>query len=277
MYKGRQRTLKRPVAIKVLPPEIEDQDLQFAARFKHEAQAMAQLSHPNIVAVFDAGETAGGLLYFVMEFIEGTDVAQLIASEGIIEPRRAIQITTAVCEALAFAHEEGIIHRDIKPSNIMIDRKGRVKVADFGLAKILSLEASLLTGSHMTMGTPDFIAPETLIPGRKVDQRADIYAVGVMLFQMLTGKLPHGMFELPSLQVDGLDPRYDGIIAKAMREDRDIRYQNATQMRFDLDHILTQPVVKVEPDAPVAPAALPTAARPQRTVAQPYRPPARWG
>jgi serine/threonine protein kinase len=139
VYRGTQRALKRAVAIKVLPPEMEEGDMQFAARFKHEAQAMAQLSHPNIVAVHEAGEV-DGLLYFVMEFIEGTDLAQLIASEGRIEPQRAIQITSAVCEALAFAHEEGIVHRDIKPSNIMIDRRGRVKVADFGLAKTLNVE-----------------------------------------------------------------------------------------------------------------------------------------
>ncbi|MFN7565255.1 MAG: serine/threonine-protein kinase, partial [Prosthecobacter sp.] len=180
VYRGTQRALKRPVAIKIMPPEIEDGDLQFAARFKQEAQAMALLSHPNIVAVFDAGETPEGLLYFVMEFVEGTDVAQLIASEGRLDAVRAAPIIAAVCEALAFAHEEGIVHRDIKPSNIMIDKRGRVKVADFGLAKAVNIESTLMTRSDVAMGTPDFVAPEALIPGMKVDGRADLYAVGVM-------------------------------------------------------------------------------------------------
>ncbi len=238
VYKGTQKSLRRTVAIKLLPPEIEDGDLQFAARFKHEAQAMAQLSHPNIVAVFDAGETPEGLLYFVMEFIEGTDVAQLIASEGRLDPLRAIQITTAVCEALAFAHEEGIIHRDIKPSNIMLDKRGRVKVADFGLAKTANIDSALLTGSNVAMGTPDFIAPESLIAGLKVDQRADIYAVGVMLYQMLTGHIPRGRFELPSLAVPGLDYRLDHIVDHAMQTDREKRYSTAVEMKTDVERVI---------------------------------------
>jgi serine/threonine protein kinase len=264
VYKGMQKALKRAVAIKVLPPEMEDEDMQFAARFQHEAQAMAQLSHPNIVAVFDAGEVVTGrggdgetlrpgvaeprseqepgsgetkILYFVMEFIEGTDVAQLIASEGRVEPPRAIQITTAVCEALAFAHEEGIIHRDIKPSNIMIDRKGRVKVADFGLAKTLNIESALMTRSEVAMGTPDFIAPEAMMPGMKVDGRADLYAVGVMLYQMLTGKIPRGRFELPSRVIPLMDKGFDAIVDKAMQTDRENRYSTATEMRTDVERV----------------------------------------
>jgi serine/threonine protein kinase len=245
VYKGTQKTLRRAVAIKVLPPEIEDGDLQFAARFKHEAQSMARLAHPNIVAVHDAGETQNGLLYFVMEFIEGTDLAQLILSEGIIEPLRAIQITTAVCEALAFAHEEGIIHRDIKPSNIMLDKKGRVKVADFGLAKTVNVETSLLTGSNVAMGTPDFIAPEALISGMKVDQRADIYAVGVMLYQMLTGHIPRGRFELPSGMIPKVDKGFDAIVDKAMQTDLEKRYSTATEMKTAVEQVCSASV----PDA----------------------------
>jgi serine/threonine protein kinase len=237
VYKGTQKALKRSVAIKVLPSEIEDGDLQFSERFKHEAQAMARLTHPSIVAVFDAGESPEGLLYFVMEFVEGTNVAQLIASEGLLEPRRAIDITVAVCEALAFAHEEGIVHRDIKPSNIMIDKRGRVKVADFGLAKSVHVDATLLTGSNIAMGTPDFIAPEAMIPGMKIDQRADLYAVGVMLYQMLTGKIPRGRFELPSGVVPQMDQRFDPIVHKAMQTDRDKRYSTATEIKTDVEGV----------------------------------------
>jgi serine/threonine protein kinase len=236
VYRGTQRALKRSVAIKVLPPEMEEGDMQFAARFKHEAQAMAQLSHPNIVAVHEAGEV-DGMLYFVMEFIEGTDLAQLIASEGRIEPQRAIQITSAVCEALAFAHEEGIVHRDIKPSNIMIDKRGRVKVADFGLAKTVNVEHTLMTGSHVAMGTPDFIAPEAMVPGMKVDGRADLYAVGVMLYQMLTGKIPRGRFGLPSRVIPQMEKGFDAIVDKAMQTDRENRYSTATEMRTDVERV----------------------------------------
>jgi serine/threonine protein kinase len=166
--------------------------------------------------VYDFGETATGLLYIVMEFVDGTDVAKMIAQQKRLHTEHAMAITAHVCDALAYAHERGIIHRDIKPANIMVGYDGVVKVADFGLAKISTTAGQTrgLTQSGMAMGTLHFMAPEALMLGSAVDHRADIYAVGVMLYQMLTGKLPQGMFELPSMQVQGLDPRYDGIIAK---------------------------------------------------------------
>ncbi len=240
VYCGIQKTLRRMVAIKVLPPGIEDADLQFAARFKHEAQSMAQLSHPNIVAVFDAGEAADGLLYFVMEFVEGTDVGQLIAHCGRLSPEQAVTITMAVCDALAFAHEEGIIHRDIKPSNIMLDKRGRVKVADFGLAKVINMDNTLVTGSNLAMGTPDFIAPEALIPGAKVDQRADLYAVGVMLYQMLTGRIPRGRFDPPSGLVHQVGKGYDAIVDKALQTNCEKRYTTALELKTDVQRMAHQ-------------------------------------
>ncbi|MBX7209375.1 MAG: protein kinase [Verrucomicrobiaceae bacterium] len=242
VYKGEQRALKRAVAIKVLPPDIDDGDMHFAERFKQEAQSMARLSHPNIVSVFEAGETPDGLLYFVMEFIEGTDVQQMIAGEGKLEPQHALSIIAHVCDALAFAHEEGVIHRDIKPSNIMVDKKGRVKVADFGLAKAVNVESTMLTSANVAMGTPDFIAPESLITGARVDHRADLYALGVMLYVMLTGQIPRGRFQMPTGMIPKLDPRYDAIVDKAMQTDRELRYASAGAMRTDIDRILTQPV-----------------------------------
>jgi serine/threonine protein kinase len=275
VYKGRQIALDRPVAIKILSNTLDEADASFAERFKNEARALGKLSHPGIVGVYDFGEAANGLLYIVMEFIDGTDVARMLAQQKRLHTEHAMAITAHVCDALAYAHERGIIHRDIKPANIMVGYDGVVKVADFGLAKMTHSQNSGLTQSGMAMGTLHYMAPEALMLGSAVDHRADIYAVGVMLYQMLTGKVPHGMFELPSLQVPGLDPRYDSIISRAMREDREVRYQAAAELRHDLDAILTQPVVKVEAAAEKAPAALETLARPQRPAGQPYRPPQR--
>jgi formylglycine-generating enzyme required for sulfatase activity/serine/threonine protein kinase len=275
VYKGRQIALDRPVAIKILSNLLDEADASFAERFKNEARAMGKLMHPGVVAVFDFGETADGLLYIVMEFVEGTDVSRMLARQKRLPPEHAMAITAHVLDALAYAHARGIIHRDIKPANVMVGYDGVVKVADFGLAKMTSVEGqSGLTQSGTAMGTLHYMAPESLMLGTSVDHRADIYAVGVMLYQMLTGKLPQGMFELPSLQVPGLDPRYDGIIAKALRDDRELRYQTAMEMRQDLDAILTQPVARVEAEATHAPAALPTTARPRpEPKQQPYRPP----
>lgn len=278
VYKGVQENLDRPVAIKIISNVLDETDASYGERFKNEARAMAKLNHPGIVAVHDYGETANGILYIVMEYIEGTDVARMIAQQGRLHTEHAMAISAHVCDALAYAHERGIIHRDIKPANIMVSKDGVVKVADFGLAKMTQSGESGLTQSGMAMGTLHYMAPEALMLGTSVDHRADIYAVGVMLYQMLTGKVPHGMFELPSMQVPGLDPRYDAIIAQAMREDRDIRYQSVRELRGSLDHILTQPVVQVDPQATRASAAVPAqAGRPttqvHRTAGQPYRPP----
>jgi len=273
VYMGRQKSLDRAVAIKILSGTLEDSDMGFKERFKNEARAMGKLNFAGIVAVHDFGEAKGGLLYIVMEYVEGTDVSRMIAKEGRLHTEHAMAITAHVCDALQYAHERGIIHRDIKPANIMVGYDGVVKVADFGLAKMTHSNATGLTQSGMTMGTLHYMAPECLMLGAAVDHRADIYAVGVILYQMLTGKLPQGAFELPSLQIAGLDPRYDQIIAKALREDREVRYQNIRDMRCDLDAILTQPVAKVEPEVSHMPAALPTQARPQRPGAKPYRPP----
>jgi serine/threonine protein kinase len=271
VYKGVQKALKRTVAIKVLPPEAEQGDRTFASRFKHEAQAMARLNHANIVAVFDAGETADGMLYFVMEFIEGTDVGQIIATEKRIDPQRAVKIIATVCDALAFAHEEGIIHRDIKPSNIMLDKKGRVKVADFGLAKAVHSDTTMLTGTGMRMGTPQFMAPESF-SGIAVDQRADLYSVGVMLYQMLTGRIPRGRFVMPTSVVSQLDPRLDAIVDRAMQPERDQRYSTAIEFKTELESITAPGTTAAKPHRrlrlPAAPdvvdSATPPPAAPRR-------------
>ncbi len=242
VYRGIQSSLERPVAIKVLPPAIEQQDSAFAERFKNEARLMGRMNHPAIVSVYDFGHTADGQLYFVMEYVDGTDVQRMIAREGRLPAEHALAVTAHLCDALAYAHKNGIVHRDIKPSNVLIDVEGRVKVADFGLAKLTTNNAnSGLTQTGMAMGTPDYLAPETLTLGSDVDGRADLYAVGVMLYQMLTGDIPRGMFRMPSQKFQNIDPRFDAIVQRALEHDREERYQSSIEIRRDLDVILTTP------------------------------------
>ncbi len=247
VYRCQQLSLDRHVAVKVLSQNFGAENAEnFASRFKREAKTLAQLSHPGIVPVFDAGETTVGQLYFIMEFIQGTDVAQLLRAQGRLSHRHALSVAIHVCDALIYAHGQGVIHRDIKPGNVIIDTHGRVRVADFGLAMSVDPTRNFaLTRTNMAMGTPDFIAPEALIQGNVADHRADLYAVGVMLYNMLTGGVPRGMFKLPSVKI-GADPRFDDIIAKAMQSELIERYQTAAEMRKDLDAILSQPLETVE-------------------------------
>jgi serine/threonine protein kinase len=252
VYRGVQTNLDRPVAIKILPPGVEKEDPSFAERFKSEARLMAKLNHPAVVAMYDFGTTSAGQLYFAMEYVDGSDVSQMIAALGKLPPEHALAITAHVCDALSAAHELGIVHRDIKPANVLLNMKGQVKVADFGLAKVEDPGQHGLTKTGYAMGTPDFVAPEALMLGTAIDGRADLYAVGVMLYQMLTGNIPRGAFKPASVLVPGLDPRFDPIILKAMQHDRAERHQSAAELRRELDVILTVPFVRN--DAPVSPA-----------------------
>ncbi|HEY1859314.1 MAG TPA: serine/threonine-protein kinase, partial [Gemmataceae bacterium] len=186
VYKARQTKLDRSVALKILPPEAGT-DSAFGDRFTREARALAKLSHPNIVAVHDFGD-AGGLFYLLMEYVDGLNLRQLMLA-GRLEPQQALSIVGQICDALQYAHDEGIVHRDIKPENILIDQKGRVKIADFGLAKLLhrtQVDYSL-TGTRQIMGTPHYMAPEQMEKPNTVDHRADIYSLGVLFYEMLTG------------------------------------------------------------------------------------------
>jgi|GEM_PF-946404 len=249
VYQARQTSLDRLVAIKVLPPQVAADEAEYIERFKNEARTMAKMNHPAIVAVYDFGETSDGLLYIVMEHVNGTDVAKMIQAQGKLTAAHALAITAHVCDALAYAHEHGVIHRDIKPANILINMEGAVKVADFGLARMQDPgQTSGMTQEGMTLGTPDYVAPEALIIGVMVDGRADLYAVGVMLYNMLTGEIPRGFFQLPS-EKTACDTRYDTIVRKAMEQDVVKRYQTSREIRRDLDQILTVPVVKARETA----------------------------
>jgi len=247
VYKARQISLDRLVAIKVLPPQVAEDEAEYIGHFKNEARTMAKMNHPAIVAVYDFGATADELLYIVMEYIDGTDVSKMIMAQGKLPVDHALAITAHVCDALAYAHEHGVVHRDIKPANILINMEGAVKVADFGLARMNAPgQSGSITQEGTTLGTPDYVAPEVLIIGMTVDGRADLYAVGVMLYNMLTGSIPRGTFPMPSEKV-GCDKRYDAIVRKAMEQDVDRRYQTARELRRDLDQILTVPVAKEKP------------------------------
>lgn len=247
VFKAQQVTLNRIVAVKLLSVQMGQGGLDFAARFKVEAQAMARISHPGIVPVHDFGTASDGQLFYVMEFVEGTDLAKRIESEGKLSAEEALRIMLAVCDALACAHAEGVVHRDIKPSNILISRDGKVKVADFGLAKIDAPETASLTLSGTTMGSQGYAAPEVFSKASSADHRADIYSLGVMFYQMLTGTMPRGMFKLPSEKVPGLDTRFDAIICQAMEEDREDRQQSVAELRGELEAILSPASLSLMP------------------------------
>ncbi len=235
VYKAVQKSLNRTVAVKLLP-QVHRNKESFGERFKREAHALAALNHPHIVAVHDFGETPDGQMYYAMEFVSGMDLQHLLKRDPP-EPKQIFKIITQVCEALQFAHERGIVHRDIKPANILIDERGNVKVADFGLAKVVGPQSSNYTATGTTLGTPDYIAPEALDQGCKIDHRADIYSLGVMIYELLTGHLPKGMWEAPSIP-SGSDKRIDVVVSKAMQNDPDKRYQHVSDMTKVLEKLL---------------------------------------
>ncbi len=236
VYKARQKHLDRLVALKILSPHISH-DPAFAERFAREARSLARLNHTRIVSVYDFGQTEDGLFYFVMEFVDGTDLRRVIqASE--ISPHQALAIVPQICEALQFAHDEGIVHRDIKPENILLDKKGQVKIADFGLAKLLDLPPTAYTLTHpqQRMGTPHYMAPEQIEHPHDVDHRADIYSLGVVFYEMLTHELPIGRFAPPSKKVQ-VDVKLDDVVLRALEKEPELRYQQASEVKTDVENI----------------------------------------
>ncbi len=238
VYKARQISLDRLVAIKILPPEF-GRDPQFVERFTREAKALAKLTHPQIVTVYDFGQT-DDLLYIMMEYVNGTTLRHLMQARKL-SPAEALVIVPQLCDALQYAHNEGVVHRDIKPENILLDQKRTVKIADFGLAKLAvgdgNADETNLTQSRQILGTPRYMAPEQLQGGQAVDHRSDIYALGVVFYEMLTGEVPVGRFEPPSERIQ-IDVRIDDIVLRALERNVDRRYQRASQMKTDVEVVV---------------------------------------
>src|SRR3954467_12946024 len=232
VYKARQKHLDRLIAIKVIPPEAA-KDPAFAERFAREARALARLHHPNIVLVYDFGQS-GDIYYLLMEYVDGVDLRRAQQASRL-SPSEALAIVPQICDALQYAHDQGVVHRDIKPENVLLDRAGHVKIADFGLAKMLgkSPDNFTLTATQQVMGTPRYMAPEQIEKPTSVDHRADIYSLGVVLYEMLTGELPIGRFQPPSQKVQ-LDVRIDHVVLRALEKEPDRRYQRASEVKTEL-------------------------------------------
>ena len=245
--KGKDRLLNRYVAIKILRPEYT-KDEQFIESFRRESQAAAGLSHPNIVGVYDVGKE-GNIHFIVMELIDGKTLSEVIKEKGRLEYKEAINITLQVASALSLAHKNQIIHRDIKPHNILITSTGVAKLADFGIAKAVSA-ATIAGGSNKIMGSVHYFSPEQA-RGAYVDERSDIYSLGIVLFEMLTGKVPfdgdnpvsialmHINDPMPSLtkEVPGVPPQLEKIVNKATEKYQSNRYRNVDEMISDLEDI----------------------------------------
>jgi serine/threonine protein kinase len=243
VYKARQKSLDRLVALKILAPERE-KDPQFAERFAREAQALAKLSHPHIVTVYDFGQ-ADGLFYLLMEYVDGVNLRQLLRTRQL-EPKEALAIVPPICDALQYAHDHAVAHRDIKPENLLLDKAGQVKIADFGIAKMLGGDST--PDDEQGVGTPHYMAPEQHATPQAADHRADIYSLGVVLYEMLTGELPASQLELPSRKVR-IDVRLDEIVLRALNREPELRFQNAGQMKTAVE-TLTRDGQEAGPDTP---------------------------
>ncbi|MES2922618.1 MAG: protein kinase [Verrucomicrobiota bacterium] len=273
VYKVRQPELDRIVALKILPPAIGE-TAGFAERFAREAKALAKLNHPGIVTIHEFGQASSSQLstpnsqppYFIlMEFVDGVNLAQLMQT-GRIAPREALAIVPQICDALQFAHDQGIVHRDIKPENILLDRLGRVKVADFGIAKVVAAvcdradsdeerwSQTTVTLAGKIMGTPQYMAPEQIDSPAEVDHRADIYALGVVFYQMLTGELPGKELLAPSRKFL-LDVRLDEVVMHALEKNPELRYQQARIFKTQVETIANTPQASAKTELETEPLA----------------------
>jgi serine/threonine protein kinase len=248
VYKGRQPFLDRLVAIKLIRPDFGN-DTDSQERFIREARSLAKLLHPNIVTVFDFGK-AGDLCYLVMEYVEGTSLRQLIAHKSV-SARDVLDFVPQIGEALRHAHESGIVHRDVKPENVLVDKRNRVRLVDFGIALLLDPTGRRAADDRIA-GTLGYMAPEQFSMPESVDHRADIYSTGVVCFEMLTGEIPHRQPVPPPSSKSATDLRFDPIVLKAVERDRDRRYQQIGQMNADLALITRTPDSTIRLDQAIA-------------------------
>jgi serine/threonine protein kinase len=259
VYKAQQKSLGRFVALKLLAPERVG-DPKFAERFAYEAQALAALNHPNIVTIYDFGQ-AGGFYYLLMEFVDGMNLRQLLGARKFT-PEEALAVVPPLCDALQFAHDRGFVHRDIKPENLLLDKAGRVKVADFGIAKMLGTvqptgdagpTPAPENATQAAIGTPGYSAPEQKTHPNHVDSRADIYSLGVVIYEMLTGELPGKRIEPPSSRMGGIhiDVRLDEVVLRALEMKPELRYQQVSEVKTLVETIVQSP----DPLPPPTPAA----------------------
>ena len=261
VYKARQKSLGRLVALKILAPQHADNP-DFADRFSREGKILAEVNHPNIVTVHDFGR-AGDFYFLLMEYVDGVNLRQAMTA-GRLTPQQALTIVPPICEALQFAHDRGIVHRDIKPENLLLDKEGRIKIADFGIARMLRTDAEdepspasdgsstpdtsaavATAGDELTrdavLGTPRYMAPEQRDHPAEVYHRADIYSLGVVLYEMLTGELPGATLLPPSRRVE-IDVRLDEIVMRALDQNPDLRYLTATEFRNKVETFVRTPV-----------------------------------
>jgi serine/threonine-protein kinase len=248
VYQARDTILSRIVTVKILRCDLAE-DKDFVRRFQVEAQAVASLSHPNIVSIYDVGQE-NGLPYLVMEYVEGLTLKEIIQKEGPLSPAETVNLGVQVCAALAHAHEKGIIHRDIKSHNILVTPGGRVKVTDFGLARVLSIPSATVTRSDTVMGSVHYLSPEQA-RGEEMGPKSDLYSLGVVLYEAVSGRLPfqgdnpvtvalkHVQGLLPALRKDNpaIPQRLEEIIFKALAKDPSQRFQSAREMQQALSEV----------------------------------------
>jgi beta-lactam-binding protein with PASTA domain/tRNA A-37 threonylcarbamoyl transferase component Bud32 len=260
VYRGNDTVLGRPVAVKILAPQFAD-DPSFVDRFRREAQAAARLNHPNLVSVYDTGSD-DGIHFIVMEYVEGKTLADYLTGGGRIMPQRAIEIAEAVSQALTAAHAQGVIHRDIKPGNIMITPSGDVKVADFGIARMIA-SAETIAQTAAVLGTAAYLSPEQA-QGQPVDQRSDLYSLGCVLYEMVAGRPPFtgdSPVAVASKQVleqpvppsrlnPDVSPQLEAVIMRTLAKNPANRYESAEEFRRDLERARRGDPVEATPLMP---------------------------
>ena len=261
VYAGMDTVLRRRVAIKILRPQFAE-DADFVRRFYTEAQHAAKLSHPNIVNIYDVGRE-GETYFIVMELVDGSTLAEMIESDGRLPEDVAIDFAAQICNGLAYAHRQGLLHRDIKPANVLVAKDDVVKISDFGIARAVTTQTVTITQPGMVMGSVFYISPEQA-QGRELDETSDLYSLGVVLYQMLSGKLPytgespvtvalkHVSNPVPSLETDepGISPALAAIVRKLLQKEPAARFQSAMELATALRAAREHPLVTTPFDVP---------------------------